>query len=71
MSLKGSNSEREKEVEYTKTPDILETTPDFTPGDLKVKLPNEFNGNRSKLDPFLVQCELYIAFNQYKFKTEI
>ena len=70
MSLKGGNSGRGKEVERTETPDVVEQVPDFTPGDLKVKLPDEFDGNRSKLDPFLVQCELYMAFNQYKFKTE-
>jgi hypothetical protein len=70
MSLKGGNSGRGKEVECTETPDVVEQAPDFTPGDLKVKLPDEFDGNRSKLDPFLVQCELYMAFNQYKFKTE-
>ena len=58
-------------MERTETPDIPKATPDFTPGDLKVKLPNEFDGNRSKLDPFLAQCKLYMAFNQYKFKTEI
>ena len=71
ISLKGDNSGQGKEVEYTETPNVPEATPDFTPGNFKVKLPDEFNGNRSKLDPFLAQCELYMAFNQYKFKTEI
>ena len=50
--------------------DISKLVLDFIPGDLKIKLPNKFNGNRSKLDPFLVQYKLYIAFNNYKFKTE-
>jgi hypothetical protein len=34
-------------------PDILELALDFTLKDLKIKLLDEFNGNKSKLDPFL------------------
>jgi hypothetical protein len=67
MSVRGGNTGL---GERSETPDVSEPALDFTPGDLKIKLPDEFDGNRSKLDPFLAQCELYMAFNSHKFKTE-
>ncbi len=70
MSLKGGNSGRGKEVKYAGTPEVPKLTLDFAPRDLKIKLPNKFNRDRSKLEPFLAQYELYMAFNAYKFKTE-
>jgi hypothetical protein len=68
ISIRGGNIGLD---ERSETPDISEPALDFISGDLKIKLPDEFDGNRSKLDPFLAQCELYMAFNSYKFKTEI
>ena len=68
MSVRGGNTGL---GERSETPDVSEPALDFTPGDLKIKLPDKFDRNRSKLDPFLVQYKLYIAFNNYKFKTEI
>ncbi len=53
MSLKGGYSGQEKEVKHIKTPNTSKLTPDFTPRDLKIRLSNKFNGNRSKLEPFL------------------
>ncbi len=43
---------------------------DLTLGEVKFKLPDEYNGDRSKLDTFLAQCELFFAFNTNKFKNE-
>ena len=54
ISLKGDNSEYRKEIKYTKMSDISKIIPDYIPEDLKVKLLNEFDRNRSKLDPFLI-----------------
>ena len=34
--------------------DISEPIPDYIPEDLKIKLSNKFNRNRSKLDLFLI-----------------
>jgi hypothetical protein len=39
--------------ERSETPDVPELALDFTLKDLKIKLLDEFNGDRSKLDPFL------------------
>jgi hypothetical protein len=49
MSIKGGNSEK-KIVQGRETPVPEE---DFIPGDLKIKLSNEFKENQSKLDLFL------------------
>ncbi len=53
MSLKGDSSGRGKEVERIGTLEVPELTPDFAPRDLKIKLPNEFDRDRSKLELFL------------------
>ena len=66
MSIKGGNNE--KEIAQGRETPVPEG--DFIPGDLKNKLSNKFKGNYSKLDSFLAQCKLYMAFNNYKFKTE-
>jgi hypothetical protein len=39
--------------ERLKTPDIFKLTLDFIPRDLKIKLLDEFNRNKFKLNPFL------------------
>ena len=70
MSLKGDSS-KGKEVKQAGTPNIPKLIPNLTPSNLKIKLPNKFNRNRLKLDSFLAQCKLYIAFNKYKFKAKI
>jgi hypothetical protein len=49
MFVKGGNSE--KEIAQGRETPVPEG--DFVPGDLKIKLPDEFKGNRSKLDSFL------------------
>jgi hypothetical protein len=51
MFIKGGN--KGKEVERLKTLDVFKLTLNYTLKDLKIKLLNEFNGNKSKLDPFL------------------
>jgi hypothetical protein len=66
MSVKGDNSG--KEIAQERETPVPEG--DFAPGDLKIKLPDKFKGHRSKLDSFLAQCELYMAFNKHKFKME-
>jgi hypothetical protein len=53
MSLKGGNSGLRKEVERLKTLNVFKVTLDFTFKDLKIKLLNEFNKNKFKLNPFL------------------
>ncbi len=53
MSLKGGHLERGKDIKRTETPKASKLTPDFTPRDLKIRLPNKFNRNRSKLELFL------------------
>ncbi len=53
MSLKGDSLGRGKEIKYIGTPKVPELTLDFAPRDLKIKLPNKFNRDRSKLEPFL------------------
>ena len=37
---------------------------------IKVPLPDPFHGDRAKLKQFLIQVDLYIAFNRKKFKTD-
>jgi hypothetical protein len=66
MSVKGGNNGKE----IAQGRETLVPEGDFAPGDLKIKLPDEFEGNRSKLDSFLAQCKLYMAFNKHKFKME-
>ncbi len=53
MSLKGGYSEQGKDIERTETPKAPKPIPDFTPRDLKIRLPNEFNRDKSKLELFL------------------
>jgi hypothetical protein len=36
----------------------------------KMPLPDFFDGTRSKLKPFLIQCDLYIGFNVHKYGTD-
>jgi len=38
---------------------------------LKVPAPNVFTGERGKLQAFLVKLELYIGFNQAKFRFKM
>ena len=38
---------------------------------LKVPAPNVFTGERGKLQAFLAKLELYIRFNQAKFRSEM
>ncbi len=53
MSLKGGYSGQGKDIERMETPEALKLTLDFTPRDLKIRLPNKFNRDRSKLELFL------------------
>ncbi len=53
MSLKGGYSGRGKDIKRIETPKAPELTLDFTPRDLKIRLPNKFIRDRSKLEPFL------------------
>jgi Retrotransposon gag protein len=36
----------------------------------KIYTPTEYHRDRSKLKPYLVQCELYIGFHAKQFETE-
>jgi hypothetical protein len=54
MFIKGSNSSLKKEVKRFEILNVFKTTLNFTLKDLKIKLLNEFNKNKSKLNPFLV-----------------
>jgi len=36
---------------------------------LKVRLPESYNGSRFELETFILQCELYMHFNEDKFQT--
>jgi len=38
---------------------------------LKIPALNVFTGKRKKLQAFLIKLELYIEFNQVKFRSEI
>jgi len=38
---------------------------------LKVSAPNVFTGERGKLQAFLTKLELYIGFNQAKFRSKM
>ncbi len=51
MSIRGEKSSKGK----AEADNVLERapTPDLTLGDLKLKLPEDFNGNRSRLELFL------------------
>ncbi len=53
MSLKGGYSGRGKDIKRIETLEVSKLTPDFTPRDLKIRLSNKFNRDRSKLEPFL------------------
>ncbi len=53
MSLKGGHLGRKREVKRIETPNASKLILDFTPRDLKIRLPNKFNRNRSKLELFL------------------
>jgi hypothetical protein len=53
MSFKGSNLSLKKEVKRLKTFNIFKVTLNFTFKDFKIKLLNEFNKNKFKLNPFL------------------
>ncbi len=53
MSLKGGHLGRGKDIKRIETPEAPELIPDFTPRDLKIRLPNNFNRDRSKLELFL------------------
>ncbi len=53
MSLKGGYAGRRKDIKRVETPEASKPIPDYTPKDLKIRLPNKFNRNRSKLKLFL------------------
>ncbi len=53
MSLKGGSSGRGKEIKCAGIPKVPKLTLDFAPRDLKIKLPNKFNRDKSKLELFL------------------
>ncbi len=53
MSLKGGHLGRKKDIKRTETPKAPKLTLEFTLRDLKIRLPNKFNRDRSKLEPFL------------------
>jgi hypothetical protein len=53
MSIKGGNQGLGRDVKRADTLDVHELALDFTPRDLKIKLLDEFNKNKSKLNPFL------------------
>ena len=40
------------------------------PKPIKIKTPDEYHGDRSELETFLLQCDLYIWHNQDRFQTE-
>jgi len=66
MSTKENSSGKESKTgRATPVPEV-----NLIPGDLRIKLFNKFEGNKSKLDSFLAQYKLYIIFNKYKFKIE-
>ena len=50
MFIKGGNISLNKRL---KTPDVFKLALNFTLKDLKIKLLDEFNGDKFKLDPFL------------------
>ena len=50
--------------------DMKESTPMEITETLKVRLPESYSGNRSELETFLLQCELYMHFNEDKFATK-
>ena len=55
----------------TPTPPVIdpdEQTP--VKNEIKMKVPEPFDGTRAKLLEFLGQVELYIYFNRYKFKNK-
>ena len=54
ISVREGNSGLEREGKRSEISDISKVALDFISRDLKIKLSNKFNGNRSKLDPFLV-----------------
>jgi len=54
MFIKGSNSSLKREGKRLKTLNIFKLTLDFTLKDLKIKLLNEFNKNKFKLNLFLI-----------------
>jgi hypothetical protein len=56
MSISGSNATSKTEKELKKP---------------KTKLPDMFQGERSKLKSFLSQVELYIGFHSDEFHVEI
>jgi len=49
---------------------MKESTPMEITETLKVRLPKSYSGNRSELETFLLQCELYMHFNEDKFATK-
>jgi hypothetical protein len=53
MSFKRNNTRKEKEVKRFKILEIFKLTLNYTFKDLKIKLLNEFNKNKFKLNPFL------------------
>ena len=65
MSIKDN-----KGKERSETPILDTLILDLVLREIKLKLLDKYNGDRSKLDTFLAQCELFFAFNVNKFKNE-
>jgi hypothetical protein len=66
MSVKGERSSGEEMVE---APTVIVDTGDVHK-DLKIKLPDAYGGERSKLRHFWLHVELFLGFNSKKFMSE-
>lgn len=62
----------------TPAPSVMGDTPSSTQGEIfvvpqqiKVSMPDTFDGNRSKLKAFLSHCDLYLGFNSAKYGSEV
>jgi hypothetical protein len=68
MSTSGKTSSKEKAD--TPTSDKIDKSDDVKHKGPDVKVPDTYDGNRSKLQSFLTQCELHMLFNATKFRSE-
>jgi hypothetical protein len=66
MSVKGERSSSEEMVE---APTVIVNTRDVHK-DLKIKLPDAYDGEQSKLRHFWLHVELFLGFNSKKFMSE-
>ena len=51
--------------------DAVVATPAHPSDKLKIAFPDTFNGDRKKLKSFLIQVELWMAFNSKHFTQEV